>query len=149
VVVAAFTQINREAVLSGQPAFEILRKCSVALDECRQMRQEVGLARRSPSTVAATIEGPSSPSRPRLATAANGVVAPVHDRMPVILPQADFPRWLDPNAPLTDLSGLIRPGAEAELQAVPVGPWVKDARHEGPCCIQLVSEQGHLDLTAG
>jgi putative SOS response-associated peptidase YedK len=84
-----------------------------------------------------------------LTTAADAVVAPVHDRMPLILPQAEFALWLDPLAALADLRGLIRPGAEADLLAVAVGPWVNDARHEGPRCVQPVEEQGQLDLTAG
>ena len=84
-----------------------------------------------------------------LTTAADAVVAPVHDRMPLILPRADFALWLDPGAQLADLRGLIRPGAEAGLLALAVGPWVNDARHEGPRCVQPAGEQGLFDLTAG
>jgi hypothetical protein len=32
---------------------------------------------------------------------------------------------------------------------VAVGPWVNDARHEGPRCVQPAGEQGLFDLTAG
>jgi putative SOS response-associated peptidase YedK len=71
-----------------------------------------------------------------LTTAADAVVAPVHDRMPLILPQPHFALWLDPQSALTDLRGLIRPGAEAGLLAVAVGSWVNDARHEGPRCVE-------------
>jgi putative SOS response-associated peptidase YedK len=84
-----------------------------------------------------------------MTTQADAVVAPVHDRRPLILPPSDFALWLDPLAALPDLRGLLRPGVEAGLLAVAVGSWVNDARHEGPRCVQPVGEQGQLDLTAG
>jgi len=43
-------------------------------------------------------------------TAANECVAPVHDRMPVILDPADYDRWLDPaNDDIDDLQTLMKP----------------------------------------
>jgi putative SOS response-associated peptidase YedK len=71
-----------------------------------------------------------------LTTQADAVVARGHDRMPLILPRANFARWLDPQAPLADLRGLLRPGAGAGLLAAAVGSWVNGARHEGPRCIE-------------
>ena len=53
-----------------------------------------------------------------LTTAANAVLAPVHDRMPVIIPPREYDRWLDPSlkddegwciAPLPQPHGLLRP----------------------------------------
>src|SRR5678816_1428446 len=45
-------------------------------------------------------------------TAANDVVHPVHDRMPVILPRADWSKWLDPtNRDAASLTKLLRPYA--------------------------------------
>ncbi len=35
-----------------------------------------------------------------LTTAANAVLAPVHDRMPVIVMPADYDVWLDPETPI-------------------------------------------------
>lgn len=37
---------------------------------------------------------------------ANAAIAPLHDRMPVILREADYPRWLDPGA---DPQALLAP----------------------------------------
>jgi putative SOS response-associated peptidase YedK len=70
-----------------------------------------------------------------LTTQADAVVAPAHDRMPLILAPDTFPRWLDPVAGLDDLRRLLRP-ADTGLLAVPVGSWVNDARHEGPRCVE-------------
>jgi putative SOS response-associated peptidase YedK len=56
----------------------------------------------------------SMPAGPRysayraiITTAANGVVKPVHDRMPVILDPVDYGQWLDPRAGIDDLVTLL------------------------------------------
>ena len=63
-------------------------------------------------------------------TAANATMAPIHDRMPVILEPADWPVWLgdaegDPAAPL-------RPAADHVLRVWPVGRAVNSPRNNGP-----------------
>jgi putative SOS response-associated peptidase YedK len=74
-----------------------------------------------------------------ITTTANDVVAPVHDRMPVILAPADWSTWLDPDrAELTDLTGLLRPAAETVLEAFPVSRAVNNARLEGPELIERI-----------
>ncbi len=70
-----------------------------------------------------------------LTTAPNSAVAPLHDRMPVILsPEGERP-WLDPSIPAEGLHGLLSglPAAETELRAV--GLAVNDARYDGPECL--------------
>ena len=74
-------------------------------------------------------------------TAANQLVAPLHDRMPLILSPADYARWLDPR--LThdeDLKPLLRPFPSEEMALYPVGPAVNDARFDDPRCIEKVAE---------
>ncbi len=70
-----------------------------------------------------------------LTAAANGVVRPVHERMPVILRSEDHAAWLNAAAPLAGLPALLRPYPGDDLVAVPVGRWVNDPRHEGPECL--------------
>jgi len=68
-----------------------------------------------------------------LTTAPNDVVAAVHDRMPAILPEADWDDWLDPAVDDADhLSALLRPFDPQELELVPVGPAVNSVRNDGP-----------------
>ncbi|MEJ1937921.1 SOS response-associated peptidase, partial [Nostoc sp. NIES-2111] len=59
-----------------------------------------------------------------LTTAANGTVAAIHDRMPVIVEPADFAAWLDPHEddPAV-ISRMLRPAADdvIELMAVDRG----------------------------
>ncbi len=71
-----------------------------------------------------------------ITTDANAAVAPIHDRMPVILPPHAFDTWLDPAATGEELAGLLRPAPDDELEAYPVGVWVNDPRHDDPRCLQ-------------
>jgi putative SOS response-associated peptidase YedK len=72
-----------------------------------------------------------------ITTAANGVVAPVHDRMPVILRPEDHARWLDPgeHRPAA-LAGLLVPPPDDWLVVNPVSRRVNNPRNEGPRCIE-------------
>ena len=58
-------------------------------------------------------------------------VLDVHDRMPLVVPRADWDAWLDPER--TDLEGLLAP-REAELVATEVSSRVNDPRNDDPDC---------------
>ncbi|HUS60988.1 MAG TPA: SOS response-associated peptidase [Acidimicrobiales bacterium] len=68
-----------------------------------------------------------------ITTDANTLVAPVHDRMPVLVAEESWDAWLDPtNADTTSLTALLQP-AEAELLELwPVGDRVNSVRNNGP-----------------
>jgi putative SOS response-associated peptidase YedK len=57
-----------------------------------------------------------------LTTGANGLVSPVHDRMPVILSPEDEGRWLDPTLPPNAVAALLMPFAAERMTAVDVDP---------------------------
>ena len=64
------------------------------------------------------------------------MVRPVHNRMPVILQPADYAAWIDRGKDdPAELLPLLRPFGAERMEAVAVGPWVNDARHEGPQCL--------------
>ena len=68
-----------------------------------------------------------------ITTAANSVMAPIHDRMPVLLPAEHWAAWLsrsqqDPAA----LAPLLQGMGEQALQTWPVGRAVSRAGNEGP-----------------
>jgi putative SOS response-associated peptidase YedK len=70
-------------------------------------------------------------------TSANGTMRPIHDRMPVILPQSAWETWLDPqNQDLEVLSGLLLPAPDALLAVRPVGTEVNNVRNKGPELIE-------------
>ena len=70
-----------------------------------------------------------------LTTVANAAVAPLHDRMPVILDRDAEAAWLDPATATVDLWELLAglPAAQTAVRAV--GPAVNDARYDGPECL--------------
>jgi putative SOS response-associated peptidase YedK len=70
-------------------------------------------------------------------TSANGTMAPIHDRMPVILPESAWDTWLDPeNQDLQILSGLLLPAADSLLTVRAVGTDVNNVRNKGPELIE-------------
>jgi len=72
-------------------------------------------------------------------TAANPLMAPVHDRMPVILPPEDIPVWLDPGLSDYDvLKRYLRPYDGEGLRATPVSSFVSNSKNEGPDCIKTI-----------
>ena len=78
-------------------------------------------------------------------TVANELMAPVHDRMPVILASDTWTRWLDPALDdLAELQGLLTPPPDAALQAYPVEALVNNVRNDGPALIAPLA--GPLDI---
>jgi putative SOS response-associated peptidase YedK len=67
-------------------------------------------------------------------TEANAVMAPIHDRMPVIVARADYARWLD-CAPGNDVSDLLRPADAAAIAVRRVSRAVNNARNENAALI--------------
>lgn len=59
-------------------------------------------------------------------------MAPIHDRMPVILGRHAQARWLDPAAGREDLLALLRPCPDAWLRIHPVSARVGNVRNDGP-----------------
>jgi len=75
-----------------------------------------------------------------LTTAANTVLAPIHDRMPVILPQTGYARWLDPALKDVDsLSPLLVPFRPEDMLAIPVSPRVNAPTVDDEKCITPLS----------
>jgi putative SOS response-associated peptidase YedK len=65
--------------------------------------------------------------------AANALLAPLNERMPVIVSGATYSRWLDGDrTSLADAQALLRAAPETLLQATPVSRAVGDARAQGP-----------------
>jgi putative SOS response-associated peptidase YedK len=64
-------------------------------------------------------------------------MAPIHDRMPVILQPADFDVWLDPqNHDSESLRSLMHPCAAELMTAYPVSPAINRSSVDGPTCIE-------------
>lgn len=79
-----------------------------------------------------------------LTTEANRLLQPLHDRMPVILAADDYHTWLDPEADVETVRGLMRPFAEDALEHYPVSTLVNRPENDAPQCIAREPQQGEL-----
>jgi putative SOS response-associated peptidase YedK len=72
-----------------------------------------------------------------LTTDANETVAPIHDRMPVLLEPVAFGRWLDPALrDPAELADLLVPSPAGKLEAVAVSTRVNDPANDDPACLE-------------
>ena len=66
-----------------------------------------------------------------ITTDANELMAPIHNRMPVILAPEDYGTWLNP-APTTELLlPLLKPFSGNQMEACPVSKLVNNPRNQG------------------
>lgn len=75
-----------------------------------------------------------------ITTSPNALVAPIHNRMPVILERGDEDRWLD--ARLTETAFLLprlRPLPAERMEAYPVSTLVSSPGNEGPELVEPLS----------
>jgi putative SOS response-associated peptidase YedK len=76
-----------------------------------------------------------------ITTAANELMAPIHDRMPVILPAEQHDAWLDPeNRDTGALQELLQPCLATSMNADPVSPAINRGNIEGEQCIEPVGK---------
>jgi hypothetical protein len=70
------------------------------------------------------------------------MMAPIHDRMPVMIPEAAWERWLDParteGAALGELKGLLIPSEDGSLEMYPVSRRVNDVHNDGPDLVEPI-----------
>jgi putative SOS response-associated peptidase YedK len=81
-----------------------------------------------------------------LTTAANSAIAPLHDRMPVILAPDAEAAWLDTSTPREHLSEILAGLAASGTVLHAVSSAVNDARYDGPECLTPATESGQVAL---
>ncbi len=68
-----------------------------------------------------------------IVTDANEILAPIHERMPVIIPEEKFGVWLDPAVHEKELLlPLLKPCDSKELEMYPVTAKVNSAKYDNP-----------------
>jgi putative SOS response-associated peptidase YedK len=73
--------------------------------------------------------------------APNTLLAPLHDRMPVILPRDAYARWLSPDAiDPAALEDLFEPAPIGDWVLTPVSPLVNKPANDLPACIEPSSD---------
>jgi putative SOS response-associated peptidase YedK len=65
-------------------------------------------------------------------TSANELMAPIHDRMPVVLAPEDWAAWLDPTTEMDVVQALMAPAPDEWLEVHPVSTLVNKVTNEGP-----------------
>jgi len=71
-----------------------------------------------------------------ITTNPNEVLAPVHDRMPVILPASVYSKWLDPSPQSpNDLQKYLIPYPSEEILMTQISSYVNNPSNSGPNCI--------------
>lgn len=76
-----------------------------------------------------------------LTTTANELMATVHDRMPVIIDQENFERWLDPKVPGADALDLLKPYPSELMFATPISRRVNSPANDDPSCIESMTDE--------
>jgi putative SOS response-associated peptidase YedK len=147
----------RAETLAQKPSFRsayLRRRCLILADGFFEWQSQPGrkikipmfirLQSRKPFTFAGLWEIWHSSDGSKVQTCAiittqpNELLQPIHNRMPVILPEGTFQQWLNPGeTPPNVLDHLLRPYPADELEAVPVSPKVNSPQYDGPECIQI------------
>jgi putative SOS response-associated peptidase YedK len=72
-----------------------------------------------------------------LTTSPNALMAPIHNRMPVIIEPPDYSTWLDRQLQTPDLlQHLMRPYRDDGLAFYPVSTIVNNPRNDDPACVE-------------
>jgi putative SOS response-associated peptidase YedK len=88
-----------------------------------------------------------------ITTQSNSLIKLLHDRMPVILAEEDWPKWLG-EVPATEeeLKALLKPYPSDQMELWPVDKRVGNVKNDGPELVrplQLGESQGALPLGPG
>ena len=106
----------------------------------------ISLKAREPITMAGLWESWQGPDGKLLrtccvvTTGANAVMARIHDRMPVILGEADWADWLDPAVPAEAARTMLGPCPDDWIRTYPVSRAVSAVRNEGVELIEPIEE---------
>jgi putative SOS response-associated peptidase YedK len=100
-----------------------------------------------PQPALSSVEGPEQWQRTFtiITTEPNAVTAPIHDRMPVVLPKDVIDAWMDPQEQdLDKLQKLLRPVADDYLVARRVSQRANSVKNDDPACIEPAEEMQRL-----
>ena len=70
-----------------------------------------------------------------ITVAANDLVRPLHDRMPLMLAPADFDAWLNPDTPIDAVLKLLKPYPAEMMTMTAVGPAVNSVANDSVECL--------------
>ena len=77
-------------------------------------------------------------------TRANGLVEPVHGRMPVLIARDEIDDWIGPGVPLDRVRKLLAPPPDDALVVRAVSPLVNSVKNDTPDVLEPAAEQPAL-----
>jgi putative SOS response-associated peptidase YedK len=87
-----------------------------------------------------------------LTTGPNEAMRPIHNRMPVVIPESAWDRWLDPTrqkpSELAELKGLLVPADDDALDIYRVSRRVSNVRNDGPDLLEPAAPEAEPSLAA-
>jgi putative SOS response-associated peptidase YedK len=90
-------------------------------------------------------QGESIETFTMITTSPNPLMSALHNRMPLILHPADYPRWLDLQTPADTVKNLLKPYPDTAMEAHPVSTQVNSPKNRGEDLIKkLVKEKEGL-----
>lgn len=145
----------RAETLAEKPSFKTAykrRRCLVLADGFYEWKKELGSSVKTPMYIQLESQEPFAfaglweswhnsdgshiLSCTIITTAPNELMASIHNRMPVILPPAAYPQWLDPaEQNPSNLQPLLQPYPSEEMTAFPVSRTVNNPRNDTPECV--------------
>jgi len=69
----------------------------------------------------------------------------LHDRMPVMLREQDFARWLDVETPLGDAAEILRSRLPQRFVLAPLSPAINNSRHKSEALLAPVGEEERVE----
>ena len=84
-----------------------------------------------------------------LTTTPNTLVAPLHDRMPALIPADSLDEWLDAATPPARLAQLLAPCPETWLRTRAVNPRLNNVANDDASCLDAPPPAQQLDLGIG
>jgi putative SOS response-associated peptidase YedK len=72
-----------------------------------------------------------------ITAAANELMQPIHERMPVIITPENYHQWLDKSADPEQAFALLDDAAYTDMTTSPVSDWVNNPRHDDERCVQV------------
>jgi putative SOS response-associated peptidase YedK len=153
----------RAETITASPAFREAfrrRRCIVPVDSFYEWRREGSIrqpyrvvpADGRPLALAGLWAGWHDPESDEVrrtftivTTAPNEALTELHDRMPVVLEESDWHRWLvdgraDPPVDESPLLAMLQPTDAVPLRIYPVNRYVNDVRRDGPELIEPSAE---------
>ena len=74
-------------------------------------------------------------------TAANDLLKPIHDRMPVIIGPSDFDAWLDTSGNPAIAQALLAPYPAERMSARPISRRINKVKNDDPACLEPLEER--------